>query len=365
VKHASPNECDQTARRAIRDGAARRASFTDQENTMNESSHTAIAVLNVAEATAVAVSRTADVAASRENARLLARYCEAYAALDTEAAAQLVAPDFVLHVPGRGAAAGEHWGADGFRRYMSLVHAQHSGTFDVEVPAFAVSGEHAFTREALQVSRAHDPDKLLTLRTSNWFKVRGGKLSEAWVIPEDQRAYDAYWTGAAAQGAGEPRAVRDGVSPRRRHVLDVERAMSTESMKRRELLEKMYDRFWRGDADAMHATVDDNVLVNITGRSAMSGRYRGWDGYMQFRRRLMAMAGPKYKLDVVALAAGGRDVFAVEYIRMNRSWDPTVREIYVLMHFEVDRGRVTRMDDFPLDLYAWERFFTPDIEWEA
>jgi hypothetical protein len=45
---------------------------------------------------------------------------------------------------------------------------------------------------------------------------------------------------------------------------------------------------------------------------------------------------------------------------MNRRWDPTVREIFVLMHFEVEGGRITRMDDFPLDTYAWERFYCPD-----
>jgi hypothetical protein len=110
----------------------------------------------------------------------------------------------------------------------------------------------------------------------------------------------------------------------------------------------------------MRAVIADDVVVNIVGRSAMSGLYRGWDGYMQFRDRLMSMAGSRYKLDVAALAASDRSVFALEYIRMNRRWDPTVREVFVLMHFEVDHGTITRIDDFPLDTYAWERFYCPD-----
>jgi hypothetical protein len=29
------------------------------------------------------------------------------------------------------------------------------------------------------------------------------------------------------------------------------------------------------------------------------------------------------------------------------------------MHFEVEDGKVTRMDDFPIDTYEWERFSRP------
>lgn len=62
---------------------------------------------------------------------------------------------------------------------------------------------------------------------------------------------------------------------------------------------------------------------------------------------------------MIALAASAHDVFAVEYIRMDRRWDPAVQTIYVLMHFEITDGKVTRMDDFPLDTYAWEGFYMP------
>ncbi|AHG93228.1 protein of unknown function DUF1486 (plasmid) [Gemmatirosa kalamazoonensis] len=329
---------------------------------MDEDTRTTIAVLDVVEtvedAGAAAGRDAKDTAQSCENARVVAKFYEAYAARDVDAAAQLAAPDFVLHVPGRGVLAGEHWGTDGFRRYLSIIQAHSGAVFDFRVTAIAVNGEHVFTREVLELTRAGEPDSRFVLRISNWFKLRGSLLSEAWVIPEHQRAYDAYWSSAkSASGAAAMS------TPRERYGgVDLERAAST---KPRALLERMYDRFWRGDAAAMRETVDDDVVVNIVGESAMSGVYRGWDGYMEFRRRLMSMAASKYKLDVVALAAGGRDVFAVEYIRMNRSWDPTLQEIYVLMHFEVDDGRVTRMDDFPFDTYAWEQFYTPDARWEG
>ena len=44
---------------------------------------------------------------------------------------------------------------------------------------------------------------------------------------------------------------------------------------------------------------------------------------------------------------------------MDRLGDPTVEEILVLMHFEIENGKIARMDDFPFDTYEWERFYTP------
>jgi hypothetical protein len=67
-----------------------------------------------------------------------------------------------------------------------------------------------------------------------------------------------------------------------------------------------------GDTDAMRFALSDDVVVNIVGRSAMSGEYYGWSGSMSFRDNLMVMAGDKYKLDVIAMAADARNAWAVE-----------------------------------------------------
>ncbi|MGH9198439.1 MAG: hypothetical protein ACRD1T_22235, partial [Acidimicrobiia bacterium] len=42
-------------------------------------------------------------------------------------------------------------------------------------------------------NRAHDPEHIWTLKISNRMKFRDGRLSELWVIPEDQHVYDDYW----------------------------------------------------------------------------------------------------------------------------------------------------------------------------
>ena len=43
---------------------------------------------------------------------------------------------------------------------------------------------------------------------------------------------------------------------------------------------------------------------------------------------------------------------------MDRTWSPTVTVSHVLMHFEIDGGRIVATDDFPLNVYAWEREFS-------
>jgi ketosteroid isomerase-like protein len=283
---------------------------------------------------------------------MLSDLYDAFVTGDSDAVAPFVAPDFILHVPGRGWNAGEYWGLEGLKRFMGNIARQNGGLFDMKVPVFSVTGDHAFTREVIRINRRADPDREFILRITNQFKLRNGKLSESWVIPEDQRVYDDYYSVAnEARVSAPPRSALH-----RRPVVDVQDAVSPENA---QLLYKMYDYFWRGDLNGMRRTIAEDVFVDITNRSAMSGEYHGWDGYMKFRDKLMAMAGTKYKLDVVALAASAKDAWATEYIRMNRRWDSAVQMIYVVMHFEIADGKITRLDDFPVDPYAWEQFYTP------
>ena len=121
-------------------------------------------------------SISADI--SQQNAATISDLYEAFVGGDIEAAARFVSPDFVMHVPGTGRNAGEYWGVNGFRRFMSNIARHNGGVFDMDVPVFSVSGEHAFTREIIQINRAYDPDRIWTLRISNWMKMRAGRLSE-------------------------------------------------------------------------------------------------------------------------------------------------------------------------------------------
>jgi ketosteroid isomerase-like protein len=190
------------------------------------------------------------------------------------------------------------------------------------------------------------------------YKIKAGKISEMWVLPEDQRLYDDYWSGPAATGGATSSAPASAeqLAQSRPTEINVEGASSARNL---DLLTELYDRFFRGDRDVMRDMISEDVIVDIVGRSAMSGEYHGWDGFMQFRQKLMSMVDQRYKLELDSVAASERDGWVKEYIRMDRPWDSTFSTIYVVMHFEFDDGKITRIDDFPVDTYAWEEFYTP------
>ena len=298
----------------------------------------------------------------RRTASLIQQLYRALSTGDISAGAELVYPDFIAHVPGRGINAGEHWGIDGFKKLVSTMLGYHGGRFDIRVPVISVNGKDVYTRHVLSVNRATDPERLWTLRVSVHFKIKAGKISELWVLPEDQRLYDEYWGGPALHlmnrspivGLGEIES-----TPTPELELDIDGANSPETLA---LLSELYDRFFRSDDGALQRMISDNVVVNIVGRSAMSGEYHGWGGLMQFRQKLMSMVGEKLKLEIDNLAASRNDGWVKEYIRMDRSWDPTFATMYVVMHFQFEDGKVTRIDDFPIDTYAWEAFYTPPAD---
>lgn len=291
---------------------------------------------------------------SSDTATLIRALYAAIATNDIQGVIDLATSDHILHVPGRSWTAGDHWGAAGLAFFLSSTAAFGSGTFELYVPVLSVSGEHAFAREIVRTRRKADPDEEVLLRVSRQFKVRDGKVSESWIIPEDQRAYDRFY-GASCVQCDDPQS-----QPRSHPSNPVVQVGSAISSENEDLLHDLYRAFWQGDMETMRHSISEDVVVNITGRSALSGEYRGWHGYLAFRDKLIRMGGSKYKLDVVALAASTKDVWAREYIRMDRHWDPVVRDVSVIMHFEIAGGRIVRMNDFPVDPYAWERFFGVD-----
>src|SRR6266511_446648 len=156
--------------------------------------------------------RAAHAASDQRNAELVQSFYAALRVGDVTAAAERVYPDFVAHIPGSGTNAGEYWSIDGFKTLMSNVFAYNGGHFDVRIPVISVNGPDVFTREVIKLNRKDDPERIWTLPVSMHYKIKAGKISEMWVLPEDQRLYDEYWSGSittnrakrAALGAPEP-----------------------------------------------------------------------------------------------------------------------------------------------------------------
>src|SRR5688572_23134109 len=90
---------------------------------------------------------------SHANARVLSDLYDAFATGDVEGVLRFVAPDFLLHVPGNGRNAGEYWGPNGMRQFMTNIATYNGGVFDLKVPGFSVTGEDGFSREIIRINR--------------------------------------------------------------------------------------------------------------------------------------------------------------------------------------------------------------------
>ncbi|MFC9091277.1 nuclear transport factor 2 family protein [Streptomyces sp. NPDC048231] len=287
---------------------------------------------------------------SRETVALVRKFHAAFARGDLSAAQKFVSDDFVMHVPGRGLGAGQYWGKEGLRGFMGPMFSYNGGTFDLAVPHFAVNGDTAFTREVLTVNRKMDPEKTWVLRFAMQYKINGGRISEAWTMPEEQDVYDAYWTPSHDTPRGIPVSSKPAPGPP-----DARHAISPENTA---FLNVFYAMVRRGDLGGLRRMISDKVEVRMPGHCDISGVYKGWDGFLAFRKRMMGAVGDRYKLDVPAMAGDSAGGFAREFIRMSHPWDPEVKPVEVTVYYTIRDNKVVMMQGIPVDTYAWQDFFT-------
>jgi len=298
-----------------------------------------------------ATGAAVDLQLSAANAALLRDFHAAFLRGDAERAAGLVTADFILHVPGHGVHAGDYRGPAGVQKVLSTVLACNGGTLDVRVPVLSVNGENAFTRELIRINRNDEREsKDWDLTVSRQYRMKGGRISEMWELPEDQRVYDDYWSGPCKPGAG------GRATSAERPTIEIADATSPENLK---LITTVYGGMFRNDKDLLHRLIAQDVVVNVAGRSAISGTYHGWDGFSTFRARLTDVAGRRYRLEVASMAASDRDAWVEEHVRMNGHGDARFVPMYAVLHFSTEGGRITRIDYLPRDTYAWERFYPP------
>jgi len=118
---------------------------------------------------------------------------QAYAAQsrgDIEGYINLLSDDFLLHIPGRSQIAGDYMGKEEIRRHFREITQLSGGTFRTEVHDILASDTHVV---GLVNARANREGRFVELPRVHVWHVRNGKLSELWLHPVDQYAFDAYW----------------------------------------------------------------------------------------------------------------------------------------------------------------------------
>jgi ketosteroid isomerase-like protein len=111
--------------------------------------------------------------------------------------------DVVMHVPGEGPLSGDHRGREGiaavFQRELSMLDEPPR----LEPVDQLGSDDHAVTI-VIQHLRRGGTD--YAGRQTVLARVEGGRLAEVWFLPEDQAAFDAFFTEAGAPLVSEPAA---------------------------------------------------------------------------------------------------------------------------------------------------------------
>src|SRR5829696_3363032 len=114
------------------------------------------------------------------NEDLTRRGFDAFAKGDVDTLRELFDQDAVWHVPGRSQLAGDHRGMDAIL-----------GNFGIDLHDVVANDEHAV---AIYVTRGERQGRTLETRNVLVSHIRNGKLTEAWLMSEDQYAADEFFS---------------------------------------------------------------------------------------------------------------------------------------------------------------------------
>ena len=116
---------------------------------------------------------------------------EAYARGDIEALrTQFFAPDIQWHFPGSNPFAGDHQGVDAVAGYFRNLGALSGGTHRLELHDVIANDDFAV---ALHATRAERAGKQLQISAVQVFRIKDGKIAEAWTTHSDPVAFDEFW----------------------------------------------------------------------------------------------------------------------------------------------------------------------------
>jgi hypothetical protein len=167
------------------------------------------------------------------------------------------------------------------------------------------------------------------------------------VIPEYADVYDAYWT----PGSENPATSQDLFAGSRYTLRDAV------SVNQYDFMMEKYHGFWEGNYDVFKEVMPDDFIFFLPGNSVLAGSYHGYNGYLEFRNKLLGITGDRYQLMIEAFAASETDVFVLEHIYQNTIYQDKPADMYVVMHFIIIDGMIKRANDFPLDAAAYEKFY--------
>ena len=127
---------------------------------------------------------------TRVTLALLRTLYDALSSSDFDTVLGLMADDVVGHVPGRSQVAGDYEGKAAVGGYVGKLMELSGGTLRFACHAAVCGDDHGV---GLVNDRAERGDAALNMNNVHVWHIRDGLLSEIWVYPGDQYAWDAFW----------------------------------------------------------------------------------------------------------------------------------------------------------------------------
>jgi hypothetical protein len=123
------------------------------------------------------------------NAAVIRRYCDAWRAGDLAGIVDCYHDDLVLHYFGTSPLSGDHRGKPAALAALARVQ-QLTNRRLLEIHDVLASDEHAVVPARERFAR---DGRTVESKRVLVYHVRDGKLAEAWIYDDDQRAVDALW----------------------------------------------------------------------------------------------------------------------------------------------------------------------------
>ena len=118
---------------------------------------------------------------------------EMYAGGDLEPVEELLAEDIVWHVPGKSPIAGDHRGREAVIAYFRRRRELAGGELRII--------HHGSVHNADTVVQLADGEAVLGGHPARWrtagvYRVAGGRIAEAWLVPLELDEFDRLWSAA-------------------------------------------------------------------------------------------------------------------------------------------------------------------------
>jgi ketosteroid isomerase-like protein len=125
------------------------------------------------------------------NERMLRQEYEARARRDDQSLRDVFSDEIIWHVPGRSAISGEYRGKDQVMEYVRRRRELADDTFEITVDDVLANDRHGLVIASGKATRR---GKVFEWRAHGLYRFEGGRITECWVLPEDQRQFDEIWS---------------------------------------------------------------------------------------------------------------------------------------------------------------------------